>query len=149
MIDPTTLPDDHLDVLVIGAGQAGLAVAAELSRHDLRCLVVDAASDLGHAWRSRWDSLRLFSPAQYDALPGMAFPAPADSYPGKEAVADFLRDYATRFELPVRLGKRVTALSRIDDEFQVRTDVEVFHVQQVVVATGPFQSPFTPQVGQG
>ena len=70
-------PDDHLDVLVIGAGQAGLAVAAELRRHDLRYLVVDAASEIGHTWRSRWDSLRLFSPAQHDALPGMAFPAPA------------------------------------------------------------------------
>ena len=103
----------------------------------------------GSSWRGRWDSLRLFSPAQYDALPGMAFPAPADTYPGKEAVADFLRDYATRFDLPVQLSKRVTALSRIGDEFQVRTDDEVFRAQQVLVATGPFQSPFTPEAGHG
>jgi putative flavoprotein involved in K+ transport len=87
------------------------------------------------------------APAQYDALPGMAFPAPADTYPGKEAVADFLRDYASRFSLPVQLSKRVTELSRIGDEFQVRTDDEVLGAQQVLVATGPFQSPFTPETG--
>jgi hypothetical protein len=89
------------------------------------------------------------APAQYDALPGMAFPAPADTYPGKEAVADFLRDYASRFSLPVQLSKRVTELSRIGEEFQVRTDDEVFRAQQVLVATGPFQSPFRPETGHG
>ena len=101
------------------------------------------------AWRGRWDSLRLFSPAQYDALPGMAFPAPADTYPGKDAVADFLRDHATRFDLPVQLSKRVIELSRTGDEFHVRTDDEVLRAQQVLVATGPFQNPFTPEAGHG
>jgi putative flavoprotein involved in K+ transport len=117
-------PDELLDVIVIGAGQAGLAAAWQLAQRKLRFVVLEAADQLGSSWRSRWDSLRLFSPAQYDALPGMAFPAPADTYPGKEAVADFLRDYATGFDLPVRLSKRVTELSRIGDKFQVRTDDE-------------------------
>jgi putative flavoprotein involved in K+ transport len=79
----------------------------------------------------------------------MAFPAPADTYPGKEAVADFLRDYAARFDLPVQLGKRVTELSRIGDGFEARTADGVFRAQQVLVSTGPFQSPFTPEVGHG
>ena len=79
----------------------------------------------------------------------MAFPAPADTYPGKEAVADFLRDYATSFDLPVQLSKRVTALSRSSDGFQVRTDDQVFQAGQVIVATGPFQRPFTPRLGHG
>jgi putative flavoprotein involved in K+ transport len=142
-------PDELLDVIVIGAGQAGLAVAWHLAQRGMRFLVLEAADQLGRAWRGRWDSLRLFSPAQYDALPGMAFPAPADTYPGKDAVADFLRDYATRFDLPVQLSKRVIELSRTGDEFHVRTDDEVLRAQQVLVATGPFQNPFTPEAGHG
>ncbi len=146
--DSGAASNQRLDVIVIGAGQAGLAVAWHLARLGLRFVVVEAASQLGHSWRVRWDSLRLFSPAQYDALPGMAFPASADTYPGKDAVADFLRDYATAFDLPVRLGKRVTALSLIGDEFEVRIGDEVLRTQQVVVATGPFQVPFIPQAAR-
>ena len=144
-----TARDRMLDVVVIGGGQAGLAVAWHLARRGLRFVVLEAADEMGRSWRTRWDSLRLFSPAQYDALPGMAFPGPADTYPGKEAVADFLRDYAKAFDLPVRLGQRVTALSRIGDEFEVRTRAEVLHARQVVVATGPFQVPFIPQLARG
>jgi putative flavoprotein involved in K+ transport len=138
--------DDALDVLVIGAGQAGLAVAWHLARQGQRLLVVDAAPELGHAWRSRWDSLRLFTPAQYDGLPGMAFPAAADTYPGRDQVADYLAEYAARFDLPVLLDCRVTTLTRVADRFEARTSQGTIRARQVVVATGPFQVPVVPAV---
>ena len=82
--------DDLLDVVVIGGGQAGLAMAWHLAHKQLRFTVLEAGPELGHSWRSRWDSLRLFTPAQHDGLPGMPFPGPPDTYPGKDAVADYL-----------------------------------------------------------
>jgi putative flavoprotein involved in K+ transport len=142
-------PDSGWDVIVVGAGQAGLAVARHLTRRGLRFLVLEAASEIGHSWRSRWDSLRLFTPAQYDALPDMAFPASPDTYPGKDAVADFLRDYAAAFDLPIRLDTRVTGLRRIGGEFEVRAADAVYRASQVVVATGPFQVPFVPEAARG
>jgi putative flavoprotein involved in K+ transport len=141
--------DDALDVLVIGAGQAGLATAYHLRRRGLRFLVVDAGQEIGQAWRTRWDSLRLFTPAQYDALPGMAFPAPADTHPTKDEVADYLAAYAGRFELPVLLDCRVERLERVDGRYVVHTSQGPLSAHQVVVATGPFQKPVVPGVAAG
>ena len=129
---------------MIGGSQAGLAMAWHLTRHGLRLVVLEAAPELGQTWRSRWDSLKLFTPAQYDALPGMAFPAPADTYPTKDPVADYLQAYAAAFDLPVRLNARVTDLRRVGDDFEVRTADGAYRARQVVVATGPFQVPFIP-----
>src|SRR3954469_18164503 len=136
-----------LDVLVIGAGQAGLAVGHQLAARNVSFLLLDAGPEVGHSWRSRWDSLRLFSPAQYDSLPGLPFPAPADSHPSKDDVADYLAAYARHFDLPVRLNCPVLRLHREDDgSFLVTTPTGVLHAKQVVVATGPFQTPHMPTV---
>jgi putative flavoprotein involved in K+ transport len=149
--DMTSDPVDNepLDMVIIGGSQAGLAMAWHLAQRKLRFVVLEAAVELGHTWRSRWDTLRLFTPAQYDALPGMAFPAPADTYPTKEPVADYLRDYAAAFDLPVRLNARVHKLRRAGDQFQAHTgDHDIHTARQVVVATGPFQVPFLPPPAQ-
>jgi putative flavoprotein involved in K+ transport len=137
--------DDRLvDVVVVGGNQAGLAIAWHLQRQGLNFVVLEAGPEVGHVWRSRWDSLKLFTPAQYDSLPGMAFPAPADTYPTKDPVADYLRAYVAAFDLPVRLDARVTGLTRTDEGFEVQAADQTWRARQVVVATGPFQVPFVP-----
>jgi putative flavoprotein involved in K+ transport len=133
-----------LDVIVIGAGQAGLALGSYLQRRGARFLLLDAGPEIGHSWRTRWDSLRLFSPAQYDALPGLPFPAPADTHPTKDDVADYLAAYAAHFRLPVRLNSPVRRLHREDGVFAVTTPGGTVRARQVVVATGPFQIPRIP-----
>jgi putative flavoprotein involved in K+ transport len=143
----------RLDVVVVGGGQAGLAVARQLAGPfagaGRRFVVLEAAGAIGDSWRTRWDSLTLFTPAQYNGLPGMTFPAPADTYPGKDAVADFLVRYAAVSRLPVRSDSPVTALRVVDGEFEVRTPDELLRAGQVVVATGPFHSPFVPPASDG
>jgi len=140
--------DELLDVIVIGGSQAGLAIAWHLTRQHLRFVVLEAGPEPGHTWRSRWDSLTLFTPAQYDALPGMPFPGPPDTYPTKESVAGYLNAYAAEFNLPVRLNTRVTALIQTAEGFEARTDAGVLRARQVVVATGPFQVPYVPPAAQ-
>ena len=136
---------EHVDVLVIGAGQAGLAVGWHLRELGIRSfLLLDAGREVGHVWRDRWDSLRLFTPAEYDGLPGLPFPAPAGTYPTKDQVADYLRGYAAAFELPVRLNTRVTRLTRTGDTFAAHTSTGTVTARQVVIATGPFQTPVIP-----
>jgi putative flavoprotein involved in K+ transport len=123
-------------------------MARHLARQHLRFVVLEAGPEPGHTWRARWDSLTLFTPAQYDALPGMPFPGSPGTYPTKELVAGYLNAYAAEFGLPVRLNARVTALIRTAEGFEARTGDGVFRARQVVVATGPFQVPYVPPAAQ-
>src|SRR5262249_2635928 len=102
----------HYDVIVIGAGQAGLVAGYHLQRAGGRFLILDAAERIGDSWRRRWDSLRLFTPARYDALSGMKFPGPQWYFPTKNEMASYLEAYAAKFALPVRLRSRVERLSK-------------------------------------
>ena len=97
----------HIETVIIGAGQAGLATGHELQRRGREFVILDAGSRIGDQWRRQWDSLKLYSPAQYDGLPGLRFPAAKWSFPGKDQVGDYLETYARHFSLPVRLGTRV------------------------------------------
>jgi putative flavoprotein involved in K+ transport len=141
--------DPPLDVLVIGGGQAGLAMGFHLALTGLRFQIVDAGTGPGHSWRSRWDSLRLFTPAQYANLPGMPFPAARDTYPGKDDVADYLELYAKQNRLPIRSGVSVSLLTERDGMYVAKAGTETFRARQVVIATGPFQLPFVPSVANG
>jgi putative flavoprotein involved in K+ transport len=133
-----------LDVVVVGGGQAGLAIGHELARRGLRFEILDSGPEVGHVWSSRWDSLRLFTPSQYDSLPGMAFPRAADYYPGKDEVAAYLKAYAAHFHLPVRLNTTVTSLTRDAGRYLVTAGAQTLEARQVVLATGGFQTPFIP-----
>ncbi|WP_225753537.1 NAD(P)/FAD-dependent oxidoreductase [Actinotalea sp. Marseille-Q4924] len=139
--------------VVIGAGQAGLSVGYHLTRRGRPFVILDAGRRVGDSWRSHWSTLRLYSPAGYDGLPGMRFPAPPFSFPAKDDVADYLEEYAERFRLPVRSGTRVRRLSRDGDRYVVdcsvdgrddRRDLRV-ECENVVVATGTFgRTPSVP-----
>jgi putative flavoprotein involved in K+ transport len=142
-----------VEVVVVGGGQAGLAVGYHLARRGLRFVILDANARIGDAWRKRWDSLRLFTPARYDGLPGMPFPAPPHSFPTKDQVADYLEAYAARFELPVRTGVRVDGLSRNGDRFVLTSVDRRFEANNVVVAMSthqvPWVPPFAPELDPG
>ena len=141
--------DPPPEVLVIGGGQAGLAMGYHLNQSGRSFQILDSGAQIGEMWRSRWDSLQLFTSGRYDNLPGLPFPAPPESYPGKDDVADYLQAYAARFELPVRLNTKVTSLTRTDGGYVVKAGGEALEARQVVVATGPFQVPFIPPIAEG
>jgi putative flavoprotein involved in K+ transport len=139
---------ERLDVVVIGAGQAGLAIGYFLTREGRKFVILDGADSIGAAWRNRWDSLVLFTPRRYDSLPGLVFPGEPDGYPTRDEVIAYLERYATTFELPIELGSAVRSLTRRDGRFLVELDDRQIEANQVVVASGPFQEPRMPALAR-
>lgn len=132
------------DTIVIGAGQSGLATGYFLQQTGRDFVILDANQRIGDAWRNRWDSLRLFTPARYDGLAGMPFPASPHSFPTKDEMADYLEDYAAHFKLPVRTGIRVDHLTRKGNRFMLSAGDQRFQADNVVVAMASFQKPRIP-----
>jgi len=135
---------ERYETVVVGGGQAGLATGYHLARLGRPFVILDAGQRVGDAWRARWDSLRLFTPARYSGLPGMGFPAAAWHYPTKDEVAEYLETYAARFQLPVRAGVRVDGLTRQGDRYLVTAGERRFEAANVVVASGAYHHPLMP-----
>jgi putative flavoprotein involved in K+ transport len=141
-------PTERFEVVVIGAGQAGLAMGYFLKRQGRRFVIVEAADSIGAAWRSRWESLVLFTPRRYDSLPGLPFPGDPDGYPTRDEVVAYLERYAETFELPIELNSPVRSLTKNDGSFVLVIDGRTIEAEQVVVATGPFQAPYVPELAE-
>jgi putative flavoprotein involved in K+ transport len=138
-----------VEVAVVGAGQAGLAIGYFLRRQRRRFMILERADSIGAAWRERWESLTLFTPRRYSALPGLPLPGDPDGYPARDEVTAYLERYAETFELPIELHSEVTMLDRRDDmRFRLEVGGRTIIADQVVVATGPFQAPYVPEVAE-
>src|SRR5262245_31199785 len=140
----TMMQVEHYETVIVGGGQAGLSVGYHLKRQGHSFVILDASERIGDSWRSRWDSLRLYSPAFRDGLPGMPFPAPRTSYPTKDEMGDYLEAYAARFELPIRSGATVDALTNEQGRYVASAGDRRFEADNVVVASGGFQRPYSP-----
>lgn len=141
---PNLHQTEHVNTIVIGAGQAGLSTAYHLQRRGIPFLILDAGDRVGDVWRKRWDSLRLFTPARYCGLDGMPFPGDRHYFPTKDEMGDFLEAYARRFALPIRVGLRVERLSRQGSGFLVVAGGSRFEAQNVIVAMSHYQRPRIP-----
>lgn len=140
-------PVEKFDTVVIGGGQAGLSVGYYLKKRGGTFVILDSNERIGGSWRNRtWNSLRLFTPARYDALPGWPFPAPGWSYPTARETADYLEAYAARLELPVRSGMTVDRLAKDGDRFVVECGERRLKSDNVVVATGFYGAPSVPDL---
>ncbi len=138
-----------LDILVIGAGQAGLALGFHLRTTPFSFQLVDRNARIGDSWRKRYDSLVLFTPCAYSTLPGLALPGEPEGYPSKDEIADYLEVYANHFDLPVVLGTGIRWLGRVQGGFRAITEADkAIDCRAVVLATGPFQRPVIPSISK-
>ncbi|APG60494.1 flavin-containing monooxygenase [Christiangramia salexigens] len=133
-----------LDFIVVGAAQAGLAMSYYLRELGKDYLVVDKESEIGASWLNRWDSLTLFTPSEFNNMPGMEFPAEKGHYPSKTEVAQYFKIYAEHFDIPVQLNTYIENIAAIDDHFILKSPQGDLKAKNVVVATGPFHIPYTP-----
>jgi putative flavoprotein involved in K+ transport len=132
------------ETVIIGGGQGGLAAAYHLKRRGRSVVILDENERVGDSWRKRWDSLRLFTPAKYDGLPGWRFPARRWSFPTKDEMGDYLEAYAARFELDVRTGVKVDRLSKQNGSYVITSGSRTFTADDVIVATGAHRTRWVP-----
>jgi putative flavoprotein involved in K+ transport len=145
---PEELKAERFDVVVVGAGQAGLAMGHFLARQGRRFVILERAGSIGAAWHERWESLTLFTPRRYSGLPGLSFQGDSDGYPGRDEVIAYLEEYVRRFELPVELNANVRRLTADNGRFLLEVGDRKITADNVVVATGPFQTSYVPDLAE-
>lgn len=133
-----------IDYVIIGGAQAGLAIAYHLKKMNKKFIVLDGESEIGASWLNRWDSLKLFTPTEYNHLPGLPFNAPKGHYPSKVEVANYFKKYVDTFNIPVQLNTLVTKINKTEKGFEISYNNEQLIANNVIVATGPFHIPYTP-----
>ena len=132
------------DFIIIGAGQAGLAMAYYLRKQQKDYMIVDANEEIGAPWLKRWDSLKLFTPSEFNNLPGLDFPYEKGHYANKYEVADYLKSYVKEYNIPIAFNQKITSLKKVGDFFLLESESQTYKTKNVVVATGPFHTPYTP-----
>ena len=132
------------DYIIIGAGQSGLAIAYHLNKKNANYLIIDANSETGAPWLKRWDSLKLFTPSEFNSLPGMKFPYKKGHYANKYEVADYLKAYVFKFKIQIEFNHKITSLKKQNDRFILESESKKFEAKNVIIATGPFHKPYTP-----
>lgn len=133
-----------LDYIIIGAAQAGLSMAYHLNKMGKKYLVVDGGKEVGHSWLIRWDSLTLFTPTEYNHLPGLKFDAPVGHYPNKFEVANYFKSYVDEFNIPIEFNTLITSVKKVNGIFILSHENGTYESKNVIVATGPFHIPYTP-----
>ncbi|TRZ39675.1 oxidoreductase [Niallia circulans] len=136
------------DTIIIGAGQAGLSVGYYLKKTNKKFVILDKGSKIGESWRDRYDSLTLFTPRMYCSLPEMEMEGEIHGFPNKDEIAAYLNSYANKYELPIKLNKEIIHVTKEDGLFIVKTRLEEFTAKNLVIATGPFQSPHIPSLAK-
>ncbi|MCC9166247.1 flavin-containing monooxygenase [Pontibacter harenae] len=134
----------EFEAIVVGGGQAGLAMGYYLRQLHKQFVILDAGEKIGASWQNRYDSLKLFTLAPFNGLAGLPFPGKRDYFPSKDEVAQYLQQYAKRFELPVVLQQKVTEVRKQGSQYVVKTADETYTAAQVIVCTGAFHVPFIP-----
>lgn len=139
---------EFYNTIIIGGGQAGLAAAHHLQKRKKDFVILEASPEVGHSWKNRYDSLKLFTSARYNSLPGLRFPGNQDRFPTKDEVVKYLKDYASTFQLPVSFDTRVLSVNKAGDSFLVSTTRGLLRARNVIVCTGAFQKPFIPSFSE-
>src|SRR5712692_10323394 len=132
------------EIIIVGAGQAGLSMGYWMKRQRVSFLLLEAGPHIGESWRRRYDSLVLFTPRRYSALPGLAFPGDPEGRPTKDEMADYLQTYAGHVALPIQMDTRVVDMQKLGETFMLQTTQGTYQAMTVIVATGPFQQPRIP-----